>query len=301
MDQRQMKYFVALYEEQSITKAARRVHVVQPAVSQQIRKIEADYKVKLFDRTANGVIPNAIARRLYPLCIKALDNIEAVNKALREYSGVPSENLTVGVQSSVTQAIMGNVLLDFVSEFPEVNIKLREGYSANLIEWLNEGVIDFAILSLNEVDKRLKCEPIAVEPLIVVMGKNTDHKADSIAGAEIDRFHIITPARGNQLRSLIDTEFERAGLTYRPTIEIDSMATVFQVIARPGWATLMPLCAFPTDARRQELRSYRLVEPAISRMLVVATLPNKEVSPAAQPLIALLRNAIAAAHQAIEK
>ncbi|HTM78353.1 MAG TPA: hypothetical protein VL133_12080, partial [Devosia sp.] len=80
-----------------------------------------------------------------------------------------------------------------------------------------------------------------------------------------------------------------------------SMATVLHVIAPPGWTTLMPLCAFPADARRQELRSYRPAEPGISRMLVVATLPNKEVSPAAQPLIALLRNAIAAAHQAIEK
>lgn len=299
MDERQMRYFVALYEEQSITKAARRVHVVQPAVSQQIRKVEADFNVKLFDRTSSGVIPNAIARRLYPLCIKTLDNIEGVRRSLREHSGVSAETLTVGVQSSVTQAIMGSVLLGFNAASPDVNIQLREGYSANLIEWLIEGVIDFAILSMNEVDRRLKYEPIAVEPLIVVMSKNTEHRAGTIAGADIDRFHIITPARGNQLRSLIDAEFARVGLTYRPSMEVDSMATVFQIISQPGWATLMPLCAFPNDARRHDLRSYRLVEPEISRMLVVATLPNRVISDAARPLIDLLREAVAAAQKTV--
>jgi DNA-binding transcriptional LysR family regulator len=300
VDERQMRYFVALYEEQSITKAARRVHVVQPAVSQQIRKVEADFNVKLFDRTSSGVIPNAIARRLYPLCIKTLDNIEAVRKSLREHSGVPAETQTDGVQSSVTQAIMGGVLLDFSKIAPDVNIQLREGYSANLIEWLVEGVIDFAILSMNEVDRRLKYEPIAVEPLIVVMSKNTEHHSATIAGVDIDRFHVITPARGNQLRSLIDAEFTRVGLTYRPSMEVDSMATVFQVISRPGWATLMPLCAFPNDARRHDLKSYRLVEPEISRMLVVATLPNRTVSDAARPLIDLLREAVASAQKTID-
>jgi len=300
MDHRQMRYFVALYEEQSITKAARRVNVVQPAVSQQIRKIETDFNVKLFDRTANGVIPNAIARRIYPMCVKTLDSLEQVNKALREHSGLHAESLTVGVQSSVTQAIMGSVLLEFVSRYPGVNINLREGYSVRLIDWLHEGVIDFAILSLNEADKRLKCEPIAVEPVIVVMSKNNEFKSDTISGSEIDRFQIVTPARGNQLRSLIDGEFERVGLTYRPTLEIDSMPTVFQIISRPGWATLMPLCAFPNDARKHDLRSYRLVDPAISRLLVVAALPNREVSAVAQPLIALLRDSIAAAHSAID-
>lgn len=297
MDERQMRYFVALYEEQSITKAARRVHVVQPAVSQQIRKVEADFNVTLFDRTANGVIPNAIARRLYPLCIKALGDLDTVRKSLREHNGVAAETLVVGVQSSVTQAVMGHVLLDYGKICPEVNLQLREGYSVNLIEWLSEGMIDFAVLSLNEVHRELKCEPIAIEPLIVVMSKSTEHAADVVDGADIDRFHIITPARGNQLRSLIDAEFARIGLKFRPSMEIDSMATVFQVVSQTGWASLMPLCAFPKDSRQHDLRYYRLVNPEISRMLVVATLPNRKISPAAQPLIDLLRDAVADAQK----
>ena len=73
MDLRQVRCFVALYEEGSITKAAKRLHIVQPAVSMQIRKLETYNGIVLFDRTANGAKPNAAAHRLYPLCIAALE------------------------------------------------------------------------------------------------------------------------------------------------------------------------------------------------------------------------------------
>ena len=75
MDLRQIQYFVALYEERSITKAARRLNVVQPALSMQISRLEKTFKTRLFERTSRGVIPTDVGREFYGLCQKIIGNV----------------------------------------------------------------------------------------------------------------------------------------------------------------------------------------------------------------------------------
>ena len=74
-DLRQIEYFVALYDERSITKAARRLNVVQPALSMQISRLERSFKTKLFERTSRGVIPTDTGRTFYGLCQKVLSDV----------------------------------------------------------------------------------------------------------------------------------------------------------------------------------------------------------------------------------
>ena len=106
MDLRQIQYFVALYEEKSITKAARRLHVVQPAVSMQIRRIEADYGVTLFERTTSGVYPNQAANTVYPMCLEVLANVEKLRRTLRHGSGKIDGTINVGVPPSIAHGIL---------------------------------------------------------------------------------------------------------------------------------------------------------------------------------------------------
>src|SRR5688500_532234 len=168
MDLRQMQYLVALVEEESITRAARRLHVVQPAVSMQIRRLEADYGVTLFERTPQGVYPNAIARQVYPLCIAILNQTDALRRVLREASGRLVGRLAVGIPPSVAQGVLARALLRFREQSPDVQLVVQEGYSASLVDWLVNGDLDFAVLSMIDGEKRLRYQPLATEELMVV-------------------------------------------------------------------------------------------------------------------------------------
>jgi DNA-binding transcriptional LysR family regulator len=292
MDLRQIQYFVALVEEESITKAARRLHVVQPAVSMQIRRLEADFGLTLFERTPQGVLPNAIAQRVYPMCLDVLEKTEAIRAVLREASGRVAGRLAVGIPPSFAQGVMARALMSFRDQSPDVQIAIHEGYSANLVDWLVQGNLDFAVLSIIEGEKRLRYQPLATEELMLVTGAATELPEGDVRGVDLADLKLIVPSANNLIRMLLDAEFERAGVPLRPAMEVDSLVTVFGLLSNPGWATILPRSAAREDGSQGDLRWVRLVEPSVRRTLVIASLPQREPSPAAQLLIGHLENAL---------
>ena len=290
MDLRQIQYFVALYEEESVTKAARRLHIVQPAVSMQIRRLEADYGVVLFDRTPHGVRPNAVARRLYPQCLDILEKVDLARNRLRESAGCLAGKLTVGVPPSIAEGILPDVLLQFQMRNPEVQLVIHEGYTANLVDWLVQGDLDFAVLSVLEDERRLRYQDLATEELHLVTSLETPIGGSQIKGCDLGALKLVLPSSNNLIRILIETEFARAGLPLSPAMEVDSLSTVFGIIRRPGWASILPASALGSGDRRRGLQSLRLVDPIIRRLLVVAFQPQREATPAAQLLIGALES-----------
>lgn len=292
MDLRQVQYFIALYEEESVTKAARRLHVVQPAVSMQIRRLEADYGVALFDRTPQGVRPNAVARRLYPQCLDILEKVDLVRNRLRESAGRLAGKLTVGVPPSIAEGILPDVLVEFQKQNPEIQLIVREGYTANLVDWLVQGDLDFAVLTVLEDERRLRYQDLATEELHLVTSLETPIGASQIKGSDLVSLKLVLPSSRNLIRILIETEFERAGLPLSPAMEVDSLSAVFGIIRRAGWASILPASALGSGERQRRFQSLRLIDPIIRRLLVVAFQPQREASPAAQLLIGNLESAL---------
>lgn len=291
MDLRQIQYFVALYEEKSITRSARRLHVVQPAVSMQIRRIEVEYGVTLFERTSSGVYPNDTAAAIYPLCLEILGKVETVRHALRDGSGKLSGTLAVGVPPSIAHGVLTDVLFGFRTRHPGVHLAIHEGYSAHLVDWLLQGDLDFAILSETEDDKRLRCQPIATEELRVVTSAGSV-EGDTVTGERLLDLKLIVPSAKNLIRILVEAEFKRVGLTLVPAMEVDSLAVVFAAVRQPGWATILPASAIGGAEMAAGLTSLALVEPTIRRTLV-ATFPTlKPATAAAQQFIVALKTAI---------
>ncbi|TWT13663.1 LysR family transcriptional regulator [Reyranella sp. CPCC 100927] len=297
MDFRQMQYFVALVEEKSITKAARRLNVVQPAVSIQIRKIETDFGVSLFERRSGGVYPNGIAKRLYPHCLDILERMANVRKLLVEASGRFVGKVSIGIPPSAAHDIVPRVLIDYHKAHPEMQILAHEGYTANLVEWLVRGVLDLAIISFIEGDRRLKLQPLIAEELVLVASGDTKVRGNVVPCANLDKFKLVLPSSQNLTRILMETELERAGLTLSSAMETDSLTTVFALLRNPGWATILPASAVSTPNVRRGLKVMRLVEPVLRRTLVIATLPNKVMSDAENVFIDRLKAAFAEASE----
>ncbi|MBE2276221.1 MAG: LysR family transcriptional regulator [Rhodobacteraceae bacterium] len=272
MDFRQIQYFVALYEEKSITKAAKRLHVVQPAVSMQIRRIEEECGSVLFERTAGGVLPNAKAAEIYPLCLDVLEGAAEITRRLRSGHGKISGALSVGVPPSIARGILVDILAHFQRKHPEVQLSVSEGYSVHLVEWLLNGQLDLAILSASENDPRLHSDPILTEEMRVLVGPESDIAGDEVTGQGLMGMSLILPSAKNLIRILLETEFKKAKLTITPEMEIDSLSTVFALVRESGRATILPASSIRETDLREGMRSLRLVEPSINRTLV-ATFP----------------------------
>src|SRR6478752_722344 len=119
MDLRQIEYFVALYDERSITKAAARLNVVQPALSMQISRLEKTFKTKLFERTSRGVVPTDVGRTFYGLCQRILSDVYEAQRYLRDASGKISGDLAVGLMPSVANSVLPDVLAQYKAAYPD--------------------------------------------------------------------------------------------------------------------------------------------------------------------------------------
>jgi len=266
MDLRHVRYFVALYEEHSVTKAASRLNVVQPAVSTQIRNLENEFGVMLFERTPHGVFPTAIARTLYPTCVTILQSLAAAHRTLEDASGKVTGTLTIGVPPSMAQGLLSEYLALFNAEHPNIHVRCYEGYSGHLLDWLRQGILDFAIVNSAIDDPRLKSRPLWTEDLIVVSPAAEGQGGNGgIPAKDLRNLKLILPTTGNYLRMLIDTELERVGLRIVPTLEVDSLTAVLQMARTPGWATIVPEMALLGSHGIAALAAARLIEPAIQR------------------------------------
>lgn len=304
MDLRQIQYFVTLFEENSITKAAKRLHVVQPAVSMQIRRLETDYGVTLFDRTPQGVYPNAYARALYPLCRETLLNAERVKGMLRDSCGKLVGDLIVGVPPSLALGGLDKIIVAFHGENPGIRLRVQEGYSANLLDWLIQGELDFAVVNFVDGERRLRYSHLAAEELYVVIGQNTPWPSGTIHGSDLSDFKLILPSPRNSLRMMIEAQTSQAGIDLTPAVEVDSLVAVCNMVQHEGWASILPFSAIPAGSIPEVPRALRLVDPVITRSLTVAYQPQREPSPAAQVFIDHLslsmRNRMDALHQGFE-
>jgi LysR family transcriptional regulator, nitrogen assimilation regulatory protein len=285
MDLRQIQYFMALYEEESITKAAKRLHVVQPAVSMQLRRLESDYGVILFDRTPQGISPNAIAREMYPLCREALQNAGRLRDLLRAASGKLVEDLSIGVPPTLASGVLGPLLVAFHEKNPCVRLRIREGYSANMLEWLIQGDLDLAFVIMADVDRRLHYRTLATEDLVVAIGRDTVWEPEEIEGSDLAAFKLIVPSARNSVRVMIEASFTQAGLTLHPAMEVDSLVTIFSMLRAPNWASVLPRSAVVGEGQRKHLRAVRLVKPSVQRSLTVASQSHRALSPAARLFI----------------
>jgi DNA-binding transcriptional LysR family regulator len=276
-----MRYFVALYEERNMTRAARRVHVVQAAVSQQIRRLEASFGLELFERTVSGVVPNAIAHRLYPLCQQALNAADEVRSALAESSGQIAGKVTFGIISALPAMILPRVLIEFREQYPDVELAAHDGYSQHLLEGVVQGNFDFAIVARAEPRQTVKQVVLAEEELVAVVSSETYPTGDQLTGAELAEMRIVLPSAGNFQRNFMVNELKKRGIAINPELEVDSAISVFQLVTNPGWASIISPSTFPVHQFGSRLRCVKLTEPTLKRTLVLAYPQHKELSPAA--------------------
>ncbi|RYE42829.1 MAG: LysR family transcriptional regulator [Hyphomicrobiales bacterium] len=275
MDLRQIRTFVALYEEGRITRAALRLHVVQPAVSQQIKRLETLYGTQLFVRRNQSLIPNALAHELYRHSIRVLAELDKAHALLKSGADRIGGKINVGAQSSFHQFVIARTLQRFSEIYPDVEVLSRDGYRSDLIAWMTAGDLDFSILSTAQDLLSMQTRDLSSEALVVVGHRDTLNGRNAIEGRELKEFRLVLPSRFKSLRNLIDAQFQLEGVTLRPRLEVDSIQSLLHVTLTPGWLSIVPPTALSPEMFGSALEKVSLVKPLIRRRVIVAWPPHK--------------------------
>jgi DNA-binding transcriptional LysR family regulator len=169
MELRHLRYFVAVAEELHFRRAAERLYVAQPAVSEQIRKLEAELGVRLFDRTHRSVFLTEPGKALLAEARRVLQLAEAAQHAARNASERSRARLRVGYVPDVLPSSVPRALQHLAAAAAGIEISLETGTPLGLIAAVREGIVDAAVVSLPAPTKGMHVTTLGSQPLVAAV------------------------------------------------------------------------------------------------------------------------------------
>jgi LysR family transcriptional regulator, nitrogen assimilation regulatory protein len=291
MEFRQLRYFVTLFEEGSVTKAARRLGVVQPALSMQIRKLEEEFQTQLFVRTSRGVDPTFAGRNFYKRAAEILDNVRSAETYLRDSSGQVAGDLAVGLMPSLAIGALAPALLEFSNTYPSIKLRVIEAYSDYLIDSLEKNAVDFAIINNDGNAGDAELEPLYEDRLVLVTGQGWSQTGKRIAPEELSCPNLVLPTIRQGMRRTLDHQLAQMGLEITPVIEIDSLNAVTNLVSLGRFATVLPSLAVRELAAGGNLCVHR-IEPELKHKVVIAYNQQHPPGLAARAFIDVLKSIV---------
>jgi DNA-binding transcriptional LysR family regulator len=249
---RQLAYFVAVAEELSFTKAARRLRVVQSGVSTAIRALEREVGAPLFVRDSRHVRLSDAGAAMLPNARAALEAARAAHDAVQAHHGELHGSVVVGSMLSTPGVDVAGVLGRFHRAHPAVRVRVQHSTmgSRGHVHALLDGTVDLALVAFaRRPPAGLVTETLATEPLRLVCGP--DHRlagADGVRLEDLTDEHFAEFPEGWGTRDIVDLAFDRRGLSRRVSLEVTDYATAAALIRQGHVLAFLPESAFDEDS-----------------------------------------------------
>jgi DNA-binding transcriptional LysR family regulator len=291
MELRQLEYFVAVAEEGNFTRAAERVHVAQPGVSAQIRRLERELGEDLLERTSRSVRLTDVGAAVLPYARAALAAVDGARLAVGELTGLLRGHVAVGTVTSHNVDLPG-LLAAFNTDHPAVEITLAEAASDELLDGVRAGRLDAAIVSIGKrVPAGVGIEVITDQAVVAAVAPG--HELAAHRSITLDTLRgrpLISLPEGTGLRARLDEACAAAGFTPRIAFEASDPEVLAQLAAHGLGAALLP--GEFAAARADRLHSLAITRPSLRGRLVFAWRAQGPASPAGRALVAHLRGAV---------
>ncbi|WP_018654195.1 LysR family transcriptional regulator [Actinomadura flavalba] len=292
MELRQLRYFVAVVEEGSFTRAAERLHVAQPGVSAQVRGLEREFGETLLDRSGRSVTPTAAGEAVLPYARAALAAVEDARAAVDDLRGLVRGRVAVGVVTSVPSALLPDILAGFHRDHPDVEITLSEGRTDRLLAGLRDGDLDLAVLGVwGTPPPGVAVHVILEERLVAVVAPDDPlASAGDVPLTALRGRKLAGLPAGTGLRAVVEDACARAGFTPDITLEAADPLVLAQLAARGLGTALVP--ASLAAAHADELTTVEIAGGTLRGDLVLAWPAEGPRSPAARTLLTRARTAL---------
>jgi LysR family cyn operon transcriptional activator len=241
MELRQLKYFLKAAELLNFTEAAHAMHISQSTLSQQIRQLEEELDVPLFDRIGKRVVLTEAGETFRWYARQSVSNAESGRQILQEINNLKSGELKIGVTYALSPLLTAP-LVKFTSLYPGIKITVLIGTSEELLGKLREVQLDFVLLFLQSElkDNTLVSEFILESPLSLVVSSSSPLATlKSATLEEIGHLPLALPVKGFSTRQFLDRAFDQRQVSPHVSIEINDIPTLFRLVETGNWHTVL--------------------------------------------------------------
>jgi LysR family hydrogen peroxide-inducible transcriptional activator len=290
MELHQLRYFVAVAETGGFVKAAQRCGVTQPSLSQQVRKLEDELGVTLFDRSSRGAVPTEAGRALLPRAQRILNEVRDTLTGVKEDVEAGRGPLSVGAIPTMAPYLMPAVLSRFVKEHPDCELTVREDLTDRLIEAVVDHELDAAIMSTPVDHPALDVEVIGREPLLVVAPADSPLparlKVEDLTDEPAVVLHEVH-CLGQQIADFCSTARLRRRIVCRST----QLPTVLSLVGLGLGVSIVPEMAARDDS--DGTRVYRPLQGRPEREIAIVRRADRSLSVLCKRFLELLGDELA--------
>ncbi|SCU75307.1 Transcriptional regulator LysR family [Cupriavidus necator] len=296
MDIKQLRALLAIAETGSATKAAELLRIVQPAVSRHVRLLEEELGVELFERERHGMVLTDAGRTLVEYGRRALQELDQAKAEIKPASGAISGTAVIGLLASTCELLAAELVATVKARHPQLVVRLNVGYAGNLLQWLEAGDVEVALLYDTKSSPGLHVEALLDEQLYLV------GPAGSLAPGEeqtVESFRdlpLILPNAPHGLRSVVEHACAVAGFSPTIAVETNSLAVQKNLVAKGFGHTVLPSSAVSEEMEEGILAGAPIVSPNLSRRIVLAHAATRRLTPAASfvcaELVALMKRLV---------
>jgi LysR family transcriptional regulator, hydrogen peroxide-inducible genes activator len=241
MEIHQLRYFTAVADEGSFSRAAAREHVAQPSLSQQIQKLEAELGEKLFDRLPKSVVLTEAGSCLREFARRILINIADARRCVDDLKRDVTGRLVVGAIPTISPYILPDLIAKFQQRYPKVAVEILEDTTESLALRLEDGTLDAAIMSNCDESLTLQRHSLGKEALLLLLPEGhqlAKKKTIRWSDLKLQKFLLLQEMHclSTQVHELLATH----QLQPEPAVRGAQLATITQMVAADMGVTLVP-------------------------------------------------------------
>jgi LysR family nitrogen assimilation transcriptional regulator len=294
MDSRQLRYFIAVYEQRNLSRAADQASVAQSALSHHISNLEAEFATPLFERKPRGMEPTAAGERLYEHARIILRAMAAAEREIRQGSRTVAGDISIGMANSGVKAIGVPLLRAVLSKYPALKLSLTESLSGATLMHLMASEVDLALVYNPPSEKDLVAEAVLEEQMFCVGTQRLVGKSRApISFEDLTRLPLMTLVHGLSSRALLDDPVLLKRLEANAILHLNSITGMTgALLAGLGCAVATKLFAqeYLADGR---LVAREVVDPKLTRTLYLCRLRNRPMTYAMEEMRRLILALIA--------
>lgn len=284
MELRQLRYFLAIVDNGSLSKAAERLFIAQSALSSQIAKLEEELGTVLLNRSSKGVRVTESGIAFYEhaqtILQQVLNSRSVVNK---QASDSPVGTVSLGLPQSVSSVLALPLILAVKRELPRISLQMNDDLTDNVLGQLRQGKYSLALLydygQLQEFKRKL-----IVEEKLHLAWAATDSRAgpgSEIPFAALQTIPLILPGQQYSVRQHIERHAAQHGYMFSNIAgEINSLNIMKSAILAEIGAGIFPYSAVAVEVEQGKIRVQEIVEPGIERSIAICASHNISMTPA---------------------
>lgn len=263
MELRDLRAFAAVVELGGMTRATKRLHIVQSAVSQAVKRLEQEFGERLLERRSDGVRPTPAGVVLANGARRILDAVDRLEAEMATYRGQPQGVVDLGVMSTIAPVLIAPLVRTLDIRLPDIRLRLKEGVAGELLEALRIGSLDLVVTIGSVPPEDMIRVDVGRLPLCVVASAQHHLAHDrSVRMEDVRDEPWITFPAPNPARRWLEDNARRAGFTPEVSAEIETFTQLKAFVEAGHGIALVPQAVVTLEERTNCLRAIRL-EPAV--------------------------------------